>query len=183
MLCRRRFSEQQHAHCRPSHRGTWSIRHFRRLLHHCCVCSASSTATRVHGYNGSNLRGWQCCWTSFGWCFHGSYLLEMVVSAYPYSARALANTFKFLHQSTHWCSINRCYPALVQDPVNSTTFESSTARESLADGPQRNLFDHGSHNLLPSRHGMGRDYQSLEFGFCDRRISSLPCANSFLHIE
>ena len=73
----------------------------------------------------------------------------------PIFCSGLANTFKFLHQSTHWCSINRCYPALVQDPVNSATFESSTARESLADGLQRNLLDHGSHNLLPSRHGMG----------------------------
>ena len=101
----------------------------------------------------------------------------------PVFSSSLANTFKFLHQSTHWCSINRCYPALVQDAVNSATFESSTARESLADGLQRNLLDHGSHNLLPSRHGMGRYYQSLELGFCDRRIGSLPCADFCLHIE
>ena len=101
----------------------------------------------------------------------------------PVFCSGLANTFKFLHQSTHWCSINRCYPALVQDAVNSATFESSTARESLADGLQRNLLDHGSHNLLPSRHGMGRYYQSLELGFRDRRIGSLPCADFCLHIE
>ena len=88
MPCRRRFSEQQHAHCRPSHRGTWSFRDLNWMLYHCCVCSASSAATRVHGYNGSNLRGWQCCWASFGWCFHGSCLLAMVVCVYPYSARA-----------------------------------------------------------------------------------------------
>jgi hypothetical protein len=182
MPCRRRFSEQQHAHCRPSHRGTWGFRNLNWMIHHCCVCSASSAATRVHGYNGSNLWGWQCCWASFGWCFHGSCLLAMVVSL-PVFCSGLANTFKFLHQSTHWCSINRCYPALIQDAVNSTTFESSTARESLADGLQRNLLDHGSHNLLPSRHGMGRYYQSLELGFCNRRISSLPCTDFCLHIE
>ena len=87
--CRRRFSEQQHAHCRPSHRGTWCCRNSKWKLHHHCVCSSSSAATRVHWYNGSNLRGWQCCWTSFGWCFHRSCILALVVSVYSwYSARA-----------------------------------------------------------------------------------------------
>lgn len=95
----------------------------------------------------------------------------------------LANTFKFLHQSTHWCSINHCYPALVQDAVNSATFESFIAREILADGLQRNLLDYGSHNLLSSRHGMERYYQSLELSFCDCRIGSLPCVDFCLHIE
>jgi len=101
----------------------------------------------------------------------------------PVFCSGLANTFKFLHQSTHWCSINRRYPALVQDAVDSSTFESSTAREILADGLQRNLLDYGSLSLLPSRHGMGRYYQSLELGFRDRRIGSLPCADFVLDIE
>jgi hypothetical protein len=95
----------------------------------------------------------------------------------------LANTFKFLHQSTHWCSINHRYPALVQDALNSATFESSTARESLADGLQWNRLDYGSHSLLPSRHGMGRYHQSLELGFCDCRFGSLPSTNFGLHIK
>jgi hypothetical protein len=76
------FSEQQHAHCRQSHRGPWGCRNRNWMLHHCCVCSASSTATRVYGDNGSNIRGWQCRRSSFGWCFHGACLLAMVVSVY-----------------------------------------------------------------------------------------------------
>lgn len=108
----------------------------------------------------------------------------MVVSVYlPVFCSGLANTFKFLRQSTRWCSVNRCYPALVQDAFNSATFESSTTGESLADGLQRNRLDHGSYNLLPSSHGMGRYYQSLGLGFCDRRIGSLPRADFCLHIE
>lgn len=101
----------------------------------------------------------------------------------PVFCPGLTDTFKFLHQSTRWYSINHCYPALVQDPVNSATFESSTSRENLADGLRRNLLGHGSYNLLPSRYGMGRYYQSLELGFCDRCIGSLPCADFYLHIE
>jgi hypothetical protein len=133
ILCRRRFSEQQHAYCRPSHCRTWGCRNLNWMLHHCCVCSASSPATCLHGYNGSNLWGWQCCWTSFGRCFYGSCLLAMVVMSAVFCP-GLTNTFKFLYQSTYWDSINRCYPSLIQDSVNSTAFESSTARESLADG-------------------------------------------------
>jgi hypothetical protein len=101
----------------------------------------------------------------------------------PVSFSGLANIFKFLHQSTHWCSINPCYPALVQDAVNSATFESSIARESLADGLQRNLLDHGCYSVLPSRHGMGRYYQNLELGFCGYRFGPLPCVDFYLHIE
>ena len=101
----------------------------------------------------------------------------------PVCCSNLANLFKFLHQSTHRCSIDLCYLGLVQDALDSAPFESFTAGESVADGHQRDRLNHGSNNLFPSRHLVGWYYQSLGFGFCDRRIGSLPCADFGLHIE